>query len=178
MPSPASAFMSEHVRAERDRLDGRRAPRPESAERSAFVSTTTGTAPESHATESSRSMRRRLGGSTIGWTTNTVSILAASTWTSEVLPGSPRVMALVRSSTASMSGGVRWPPEASTATQSPTAGRSAALPADFRRRAEGVARTTPSGVAIRRLPRSPRITRAGVRPSAAWGSKSASQRGE
>ena len=94
-----------------------------SAERSAFVSTTTGTAPESQATESSRSMRRRLGGSAIGWTTNTVSILAASTWTSEAFPGSPRVMALVRSSTASMSGSSRSS-AASTATQSPTAGRS------------------------------------------------------
>jgi hypothetical protein len=38
--------------------------------------------------------------------------------------------------------------------------------ADFDRRAEAFARTTPSGVAIKRLPRSPRITRAGIRPCA------------
>ena len=64
----------------------------------------TGTVPESQASDSSRSRRRRLGGSAIGWTTNTVSMLAASTWTSEVLAGLPAVMALVRSSTASISG--------------------------------------------------------------------------
>ena len=88
------------------------------------MSSTTGTAPESHATESSRSRRRRLGGSAIGWTTNTVSMLAASTCTSEVPPGSARVMALARGSTASMRGEPAWSPVASTATQSPTAGNS------------------------------------------------------
>ena len=141
------------------------------------MSTTTGAAPESHASESSRSMRRRLGGSAIGCTTNTVSMLAASTWTSEALPGSPRVMALARSSTASMSGASRSSP-VSTATQSPTAGISAVPRAAFKRRAESCARAIPAGVATSELPRSLRITRAGVRPCSAKGSKSACQRGE
>ena len=43
-----------------------RARRPGRADRSALVRTTTGTAPESHASASSRSMRRTLGGSAIG----------------------------------------------------------------------------------------------------------------
>ena len=56
----------------------------------------------------------------------------------------------------------------STATQSPTAGSSEAAPgADLKRRDEGsAARTIPSCIATRKLPRSPRTTRPGVRPSA------------
>ena len=83
---------------------------------------------------------------------------------SEALPGSPRVMALERSSTASMSGISRSSP-VWTATQSPVAGMSPPPRAAFKSRADGCARLMPSGVAIKAPPRSLRSTRAGASPS-------------
>ena len=94
------------LRAERDRC-GRCSRTFDVGREVGFVSTTTGTAPDSQARESSRSRRRRFGGSAMGCTTNTTSMLAAITWTSEVLPGSPRVMALARGSTASIKGNIK-----------------------------------------------------------------------
>ena len=130
--------------------------------RSALVRTTTGTAPLSHASASSRSMRRRFGSGSTGWTTNTVSTLAAITCGVEVSSEAPRVKAEARGRMASMTA-ASWVGAGSSTTQSPHAGGPSvpappsarrrpsgrAWPAPparpRRRRAEGTARTTPCG---------------------------------
>ena len=93
-----------------------------------------------------------------------------------VPPESPRTIALVRSSTNSTKVTSRSS-GASSATQSPTAGRSRGPSADLARRVEGFARTSPRSVATSTLPRSARMTRPGSSPRETCSPNSASQRG-
>ncbi len=165
--------------------------------RSALVRTTTGTAPLSHASASSRSMRRRFGSGSTGWTTNTVSTLAAITCGVEVSSEAPRVKAEARGRMASMTA-ASWVGAGSSTTQSPQAGGPslpalarpsarrrpsgrawpAALSRLRRRRAEGFARTMPWAAATTALPRPLRTTRAGTWPASACAANSARQRSE
>ena len=115
--------------------------------RSAFVRITTGSAPDSHATTSSRSTRERLRRSE-GAVTRTTSTLAARTCTAS-LSGSARCNAERRAATATTA-------PSRTPTQSPTAGTGAA----------STRRSTPSVPTTVQPKRSTRATRAGSVPSA------------
>ena len=103
-----------------DRLDGRRASSGGSS--SALVSTTTGVAPLSNASTSSRSRRRRFGPLVSDCTMNTVSTFAATTCASTAAPsiGSPRTNVERRGNTS-----VTSCPASLTSmnTQSPVAGK-------------------------------------------------------
>ena len=163
MPSPAERVGDEHVRAECDRLYGRVCR--------VRVGGEVGLCQHDHRNGSRIPCHRQFAFETakVGFLDDRVDDEHdVDVGDQHLHVGGPsrdraRVMALARSSTASISG-ASTPLDTRTATQSPTAGRSAALLADFASRPESLAWTTSSGVATSRLPRSPRITRAGVRP--------------
>ena len=117
-----------------------------------LLSTTVGWAPLSNASTNSRSRRRTFGPLVSDWTTNTSSMLAATTCSLRALPsmGSPRTNDDFRGSTSTIS-------SSATSTQSPTAGEYA----------PGCANSVPPTPMTVARPKSTRATRAG-RASGRW----------
>ena len=146
-----------------------------SAAMSALLSTTTGVAPDSQASTSSRSRRRTLMPlPESDWTTKTMLALAMSTCSSVCSPGSLRTNALVRGRIASMIAW-SWPSGMASATQSPTTAREPE-PCVLSRCVAGSARRGPASVMTSGSERSTRETRPGMRPLSASGAKSAVSR--
>lgn len=134
--------------------------------RSALVSTTTGRAPLSQASASSRSIRPRSSGTASDTATATVSTLAARTWPRESRDADDRTIAVRRGSSAATAGRPSGPP-ARSAAQSPVHGAAAGSPPDPVDRPDPVeARAGPFSVTTSHRLRSTAATRAGISPAA------------
>lgn len=145
------------------------AARPGAGCRSALVSTTTGAAPLSQASASSRSTRAGDTRPVNGSTTAAVSTLAASTCPSERAEAVDRTIALRRGSSAVSSGGS--PVRGRSAPQSPT---HTVRTGSGERTGVLTARTGPWSVTTSQRPRSTPVTRQGRSPAARWSAKAAS----